>query len=132
MPRNQKYRNWIHILLKLVRAAFPEELSSVPTPTFGGSKLTVTPAAGDPTQHPFLFLWALCMVHELTQTQIKVKMNLKKYRKEMIEDSGKWDQVEEFIPQWSEVCKNSVKKLSKILRKGDICSQNGVVPLFQG
>lgn len=80
--------------------------------------MTVTPAAGDPAQHPFLFLWALCMMHALTQTQIKVKMNLKKYRKEMIEDSDKWDQVEGFIPQWSEVCKNSMKKLSKILRKG--------------
>lgn len=50
----------------------------------------------------------------------------------MIEDSDKWDQVKGFISQWSEVCKNSMKKLSKILRKGGICSRNGVVPLFQG
>lgn len=45
----------------------------------------------------------------------------------MIEDFAKWDQVEGFITKWSEIYKKSMKKLSKVPRKREICSQNGMV-----
>lgn len=45
----------------------------------------------------------------------------------MIEDFAKWDQVEGFITKWSDIYKKSMKKLSKVPRKREICSQNGMV-----